>query len=407
MKEYLKIAWRNLWRNRKRTLITMASVFFAVFLAVMMRSMQLGTYDVMEDNTIRNSTGHIQVHQQGYWDDKSINNTFSGGDSLSLKIARAENVELAVPRLESFALASSGILSKGVVVIGTDPATENEAGKLEKRLVEGRYLEKDDEGVLIVINLAKYLDLEIGDTITLISQGYHGVTAAGIYPVRGILDFPSTSMNNKLLYMDLRKAQHLYGAPDMLTSISVMLDDPDRLESTMAVIREKAGDGYEIMDWREMNTELVQAIESDNISGMFMLGILYVIVGFGIFGTMMMMTLERRREFGVMVSVGMRRYRLGLIILLETVFIALAGVVAGSVMASPLMYYFNLYPIELTGEAAKAMLDFNADPVLPFALDFSIYYNQALVVLALTFLALIYPLISIQRLDIIKAIKGK
>ena len=150
MKEYLKIAWRNLWRNRKRTIITMSSVFFAVFLAAMMRSMQLGTYDVMEDNTIRNGTGHIQLHQQGYWDDRSINNTFSGGDSLSRKIAQAENVELAVPRLESFALASSGALSKGVAVIGTDPESENEASKLEKRIVEGRYLEKGDDGVLVV-----------------------------------------------------------------------------------------------------------------------------------------------------------------------------------------------------------------------------------------------------------------
>ncbi|MDT8394773.1 MAG: FtsX-like permease family protein [Bacteroidales bacterium] len=406
MKEYFKLAWRNLWRNKKRTLITIASVFFAVFLALHMRSMQLGSYDSMRKNTIENTTGYIQVHQKGYWDDQTINNIFTD-KGISKKIDSLNNVRLAVPRLESFALGSSGKQSKGIAVIGTDPEIEDEASGLSKRVTEGRYLEKDDDGVLVVVNLAKYLKLGVGDTITLISQGYHGVTAAGIYPIRGIISFPSTTMNNKLLYMDLEQAQHLYGASDMLTSISVMLNDPDELEESMAEVRKITGQEFEIMDWREMNIELVQGIESDNISGMFMLGILYIVVGFGILGTMMMMTLERRREFGVMVSVGMQRYKLAMIVLIETIFIALIGVGSGIILALPLMYYLHLNPIQLSGEAAKAMLDYNAEPVMPFSLDPAIFYNQAIIVLVLTFLAVLYPIIVIHRFNLLKAIKGR
>lgn len=406
MKEYLKIAWRNLWRNKKRTIITIASVFFAVFLALMMRSMQLGSYDSMESTAIKNSTGYIQVHQLEYWDDKTINNTLTDDGSLSRIIAGVPNVSNTIARLESFALASSGILSKGIAVIGTDPLTEDDISGLSKRVVEGDYLQKGDDGVLVAVNLAKYLGLGIGDTITLISQGYHGVTAAGLFPVRGIINFPSTTLNNKLLYMDLKTAQYFYGAPDKLTSISIMLEKPDRLYRTLEDVENSIGSEYEIMSWRELNPELVQGVESDNISGMFMLGILYVVVGFGILGTMMMMTLERRREFGVMVSVGMQRYKLGIIIILETIFIAFSGVLTGIIAATPLMYYFYINPIELTGEAAQAMLDYNAEPVMPFSVDLPIFYNQAIVVFIITLIAVMYPLMVIKRFNILKAIRG-
>ena len=407
MKEFFKIAWRNLWRNKRRSLITIASVFFAVFLAIAMRSMQLGSYDSMESTAIKNTTGYIQVHAANYWDDKTINNTLEDDGSLLEALSGLENVSLAIPRLESFALASSGILSKGVAVVGADPETENEASGLAKRLIRGSYLEKGGDGVLLAENLAKYLKLDIGDTITLISQGYHGVTAAGIYPVRGIISFPSTTLNNKLMYMDLSTAQFLYGATNRLTSVSLLLHEPDHLNEDLISVRELAGNGYEVMDWREMNPELVQGIESDNISGMFMLGILYVVVGFGIFGTIMMMTLERRREFGVMVAVGMRRFKLGIIIFIETLLIAALGVIAGMVAASPIIYYFFLHPIRLTGETAQAMLDMNTDPVLPFALDPVIFYSQAFVVFILTLVALLYPFLVIRRLQVINAIKGR
>lgn len=138
-----------------------------------------------------------------------------------------------------------------------------------------------------------------------------------------------------------------------------------------------------------------------------MLGILYVVVGFGILGTMMMMTLERKREFGVMVSVGMQRHKLGIIVFIETLYIAMIGVLAGIAAASPLMYYFYLNPIPLSGEAAKAMLDMNVEPVMPFSMDLPIFYNQAIVVLVLTALAVMYPLIVISRFEVLKAMRGR
>ena len=407
MRNYTKIAWRNLWRNKRRSMITISSVFFAILLAMLMRSMQNGTYDLMERDAIRNSTGFIQVHAKGYWEDKTIDNTFENTKSLSQKVSSEQNVSQVIPRLESFALASTGKITKGVGIVGTIPAIENSITKLESRVVEGKYfLNKNDNGVLLGDALAKYLKLGIGDTIVLLSQGFHGFTAAGEYPVRGILHFPAPEMNKQLIYMTLATAQYFFAADNRLTSYSLMLENPDKLDKTYQTINDGLGKQYEIMTWDKMMVELKQQIESDNISGMFMLAILYVVVAFGIFGTILMMTFERKREFSIMIAVGMQRYKLALIVFIETLYMGFLGVLSGAIASTPIIYYFYKNPIPLTGEMATAMEEFNVQPILPFAFSAEIFLNQGLIVLILTLIVALYPLANISKFNLISGLRS-
>lgn len=407
MKEYIQLAWRNLWRNKRRSILTIASVFFAVFLALIMRSMQVGSYDNMISNAVRNATGYIQVHAPGYWEDKTIDNTFEDNQALEESVLAVNNVSGLIPRLESFALASSGNKTKGVGIIGTDPIKEDDVTGLKKRLVDGRYFNHSNSEILVAENLAKYLEISVGDSLVLLSQGYHGVSAAGLFHIVGIVNFPSPAMNSQLIYMPLEDAQYFYAAPAHLTSLSIMLDDPGMLEETREAIIAAIGENYEVMTWEEMLTALVQGIESDNVSGWFMLGILYMVVAFGIFGTMLMMTMERKREFAVMVSIGMHRSKLARILTVETTFIALIGILAGIVASIPICYYFFQFPIQLTGEAAKAMIDFNVEPIMPFAFKSYIFIQQTIIVLILTWLAALFPITYVQRFNVLRAFRGK
>ncbi len=407
MKEYFKIAWRNLWRNRRRTLITISSVLFAVFLALIMRAMQLGTYGYMVDSSVKNSTGYIQIHEKGYWEDKSIDNTLVYTNDLEQKIKSTENVTSLIPRLESFALASSGKQTKGVAVIGTIPELENKVSSLAGRVVNGSYLESGKDGLLVAEGLANYLQVNVNDSLVLLGQGYHGVTAAAELPVRGIIRFIQPDMNNQLIYMELSHAQELYVAPDRLTSISLMLADPDKLNQSANALSRIDPEKLEVMTWKEMLIELLQYIESDNISGLFMLGILYMVVGFGILGTVLMMTMERRREFGIMVAVGMKRYKLSIIILIESVIIGLIGIISGVALSIPVILYFFHHPIRFTGEMAEAILEYNMEPIMPFAFEPGYFIYQSVVVLVLTLIAVIYPVSVISRFKVMNAIKGK
>lgn len=407
MKDYVKIAWRNLWRNRRRTMLTIASVLFALFLALIMRSMQLGSYATMVESAVKNSTGYIQIHEKGYWADKSIDNTFETSQSLEENILHHPNVTHIVPRLESFALLSSDKQTKGAAVIGTEPGLEDESSGLRSRIVRGEYLESGDQAILIAEGLAQYLKVDVGDTVVLLGQGYHGMTAAGVFPVKGIISFVQPDMNNMMTYLPLSVTQELYATPGRLTSISIMLADPDIMNRTRSELVKTSPENLEIMVWKEMLTELVNGIEGDNINGLFMLGILYLVVGFGILGTILMTTMERRREFGIMVAVGMRRYKLAIIIFIETLIISIIGIVTGVVTSFPLILYFYFHPIPLTGEAADAMLEYNMEPVMPFLLEPGYFINQSMVVIIITILTLVYPLTVISKFKVINAIKGR
>jgi ABC-type lipoprotein release transport system permease subunit len=407
MKEYFKIAWRNIWRNKRRTFITLTSVLFAVFLALIMRSMQLGTYGFMVESAVKNSTGYIQVHEKGYWSDKSIDNTMLTSPELEKRIRKTENVSQVISRLESFALASYGKQTKGVFITGTVPEIEDSISGLSKRLVRGTYLQSGANGILVSEGLANFLKADVNDTVVLLGQGYHGQTAAVALPVRGIVQFVQPDMNNGMIFMDLSQVQSFYSSPDRLTSISIMLHNPDKMNRTAGLLSAMDPDKLEVMTWKEMLVELVQYIDSDNISGLFMLGILYMVVGFGIFGTILMMTMERRKEFGIMVAVGMRRYKLSIIIFLETMIIGITGVLSGIATSIPFILYFHEHPIRLTGETAKAILEYNMEPIMPFALEPGYFLNQGLVVIIITLLAVIYPFSVINRFKVVSAIKGR
>jgi putative ABC transport system permease protein len=407
MNDYFKIAWRNLWRNKRRTLLTIASVLFALFLALIMRSMQLGSYSSMVESAVKSSTGYIQVHKKGYWADKSIDNTFETAALPLNSIRDHGNVTDIVPRLESFALLSSGKQTKGAAVIGTIPETEQKVSGLKDHLVSGSYFEAGDQSVLIAEGLARYLKVSVGDTVVILGQGYHGMTAAGAYPVKGIVSFIQPDINNTMTYLPLALAQELYSSPERLTSLSILLNNPDKMDLTREELVENFPDNLEVMTWEEMLTEMVNAIEGDNISGQFMLGILYLVVGFGILGTILMSTLERKKEFGIMVAIGMRRTKLAMIVLIETLIISVIGIISGVAASLPLIFYFYHHPIPLTGEAAEAMIEYNMEPVMPFLIEPGYFINQAIVVIVITMITLLYPMTVIGKFKIVNAIKGR
>ncbi|MCF8352715.1 MAG: FtsX-like permease family protein, partial [Bacteroidales bacterium] len=240
----------------------------------------------------------------------------------------------------------------------------------------------------------------------LYSQGYHGITAAGEYPVRGILDFPNPEMNKQTIYMSLSEAQYLFGAPNMLTSLAIMIDDPAELNEKVSDLKNKLGDQYEVMDWKEMMPELMQEIQADNAGGIVMLAILYVIIFFGILGTIMMMSMERKKEFAVMIAVGMRKVKLIAMMFFETIIIGLLGVIIGAIAGFPINLYFHFNPIHLSGRAAEAMEQFNVEPIIPFSMDPAYFLNQGIVVVIMTLMAFIFPLVFLIRFNVIKGMRN-
>lgn len=406
MKTYFKMAWRNIWRNKKRTILTISSIFIAVFLSLFTRSMQIGVYANMISNAVKFSTGHIQIHKNGYWENKSLNETFEYSSKLDSLLKKNKEINYYIPRVESFTLISSGDKTKGSALIGTDVKKENGLNKYSNKIIKGSYLNNDDKAVILGDDLATFLNVTVNDTVVLLGQGFRGVTAANQYLVKGIIAFPIKPLSKQLIIMPIEEAQYFYGLDNRITSISCMVDDVKNLDEIINKLKIDFDNNFEIMPWQDMNVELVQAIESDSVGGLIMLGILYLVIGFGIFGTVLMMTLERRKEFAVMVSVGMQKYKILMVVMIETFLIGILAVILAVIISYPAIYYFYLNPIPLSGEIANTYEMFGIEPIIPFSIEPMIFVNQTLIVILISVIAILYPLTSLLRFDVTKAMRS-
>lgn len=384
----------------------MASIFFGVMLSAYMTSMQEGSYTKMVDIVVKFYSGYMQVHHEDYWENKSINNTFEYNQELVDELLANKDVEFVFPRLESFGLASSKELTKGALIFGIDPLGENQLTKIADKVRSGKYLEAKDEGVLMGDGLAKYLQLSINDTLVIISQGYHGVSAAEKFPIRGIIKHVSPELNKTIVYMSLAKCQDFFSAEDRLSSLVINVADNDVMKRAFHDLKKKIKAPYSIMSWEEMQPEVVQQIESDRAGGVIMKAILYIVIAFGILGTIMMMIMERRREFGVMVAIGMRKGKLASVIFFETLFIGLLGILSGLLVSYPLLLLQSANPIPLTGQAAQLMEEFGFEPYMFFSTSWHVFSQQAISVSVITLIIAIYPVISIFRFKVIDALKA-
>jgi putative ABC transport system permease protein len=402
---YLNLVWRNIWRNRRRSAISMCSVMFAILIALIMRSMQLGFYEKAIDNIVSFYTGYIEIHARGYNDEQSIDLSFAASDSLLSAVSHASGVTAVAPRLETFALVSGDRLTNGAMVIGIDPAVEDSLTGLAERVSEGRYLTAGDQGILLGNGLARYLETAVGDTVVVLGQGYHGLTAVGKYPIVGLVTFPTPELDSGMAFVTLARARDLTGAYGRLTSLAVMLTGQRELVSTAGRLRDALGPRFEVLTWEEMLPELVQLIQWDNASGLIMLAIVYVVIGFGILGTVLMMTMERTREFGMLISIGMKRTWLEGIVTLESALLSLVGALAGALLAIPVIAYFHAHPIHMSGVAAEVTVQFGFEPIMPFLLAPGLFLNQGLVVLGIALIASLYPALRIATMDPVTALR--
>jgi ABC-type lipoprotein release transport system permease subunit len=402
----LKLAFRNIFRNRRRSIITMASVFFAILVCSLMTCQTEGVWEKTIDNTLRTQTGHIQIHAKGYWDDKVIDNFMTLDAARLAHLASIDNVDNVSPRVEVFAMASFGVVSKGIAVVGISPDAEAGKSNLPVRLTAGDYLSDADDGILIGKGLSNYLKVNVGDTLALIGQGYHGASAVGLFPVRGILNLIVAGMNNGMAYITLPAAQQFIGMPDGYSGILIAVNDNGRLDATIRAVEQAVDADAQTLDvysWHFTMERLLQTAESDKAFTKIMMYILYLIVGFGIMGTVVMMTNERRREFVVMVSLGMQRGRLAVVVATEILMMTLVGVALALVVTVPIVHFMAAHPIEFTGEMAQMYIEMGLEPVLPMSTASIHFIKQVIVIVVLTALATIYPTKKVLSLKTVES----
>lgn len=358
----------------------------------------------MVDSVVHFYFGYAQIHEKGYWEEQSLDKAFPFPDTSLPSEVPGASIDLLVPRIESFALMSYGQNTKGVLLVGVDPDKEAKLTSLHSRIEQGAK-EIVPGGAILASGLAEDMKIGIGDTVVFISQGYRGTNAAGKYPVSGIINFGSPELNDRMTYLPLADAQQFFRAEGLVTGLVVGISDRGQLPGAMKALESAIDTNkYEILDYEEMLPELMEAREFDEAGSVIILFILYSIITFGIFGTMLMMLKEREYEFGILKAIGMKSRQIIGVLWLEVLILSLLGALGGMLLALPLILYFKTHPIRFSGDMAAAYEKFGLEAMLPASLDLQIFLSQAIIVVILVTIMFIYPVLKIFKLKPMRAL---
>ncbi len=409
MSRLIKLAWRNIWRNKRRSLITISAISFAVLIVAVTRSLQYGTYDTMESMAVRMFNGEIQVHRSGFQEEQTLAFSMQAEEhDWSDILARRPEFEGVSRRLTGFGLLSSDSASAGALIVGIEPVPEGAMTQFSNMIRTGaKLVQDDDRKVLLGATLARNLQVGIDDTVVVLTQGYQNQMGADIYVVKGTLSAGNAEVDRGLMVMPLRNAQDLFSLPGGVTQIVYATDDFRQAETRAQILASDFGsDRLEVLSWREMMPELEQLIIMDNVSGAIYLAFLLTVVGFEIFNTTMMSIVERAREFGMLESIGMKPKQISLLVFLELTSKILVAVVAGLVVSTVAIAYLISNPIPLSASLreAYASYGFTFDSLV-FSAKPRVFIEPVISITVISLLALIFPIYKMRQLAPIDAMR--
>ena len=405
MKQLLRLAWRNIGRKRRRSTIAIVSVAFAVVISVSLRSLMLGNYDKMIEAGVKN-TGYLQVHAQDYWEDKSINDLLSDDPVTVDKIKSVSGVTSLMPRLQNVALATGAHTSKATTVNGLLPEAEDSFTRLSDRLVVGHFITDTSHQVVLAEGLANYLKLGVNDTLVLVGQGYHANLAAGQYIIRGLVKLPNPQANVNNVFMPLPLAQQFTSAPDLVSAYMIDIQDDQSATVIQESLASQLGQNYEVMTWDEMRPDIKNSQRIDTTIFTMLASCLYLIIGMGLIGTILMMALERKKEFGILQAIGLQKAQIQVVIVIEAVILGLLGIITAFAIAIPFVLYMNANPIPLTGESGKSFEAMGVEPVLQLGVKPHLFALMALIVFGIMLVSTLFPVWFVKRMKISEAIKS-
>lgn len=392
----LRLAWRNLGRNRRRSLITGAAIAFALFFAVIMRSLQLGVYNHMVATVVGSMSGYVQVSDTAYWPSQNLDYAMVEDPEWLDGLRADSDVASANPRLQGFSLVTAGERSGVAQWIGLSPE-EAEAPQWQARLASGSW-NAAPGSVWLGKRLAEQLRVAVGDSVVALGQGYQGSMAGAAWVVAGTLNLGNPELEKRSAVLTLADAQDFSGAYGMWSYVQVT---PRRVELSADPTAELAAmhplEGAHFLGWQTRMPELIQAIQADSAGGKVILFILYVVIGFGLLGTMIMLANERQREFAMQLAMGMRRGILAGTVFIEVLLLSLSGAVAGGILGRVAVLILDRYPLRLQGDVAAAMEQQGWEPILPPSLDPAITLTHAGIIVLIALLAAAWPLRTVFK----------
>lgn len=409
MSKFLKLAWRNIWRNKRRSFITIAAITFAILMVAVMRSLQYGTYDAMESLAVRLYNGEIQIQHKGFHEEQSL--TYHLKESgIDWQTLLAQNPELTAYslRVTGFGLASSDSASTAALIVGVEPKKEAQITQFTEMVKTGRALQPgDDHLILIGTTMANNLQASPGDTIVVLTQGYRNQLGADSYVIKGLVGVGQPELDRNIMIMPLQNAQDLFSLYDGITQAVFRTVDFRKADQYSKQISNELHDKeYAVFSWDDLMPELKQIILVDNVSGAIYLAFLLIVVGFEIFNTTMMSVMERTREFGILQSIGMKPRQISGLIFFESFLKIFISLVVGLLISFLVIFLLTQHPIPLSESLKEAYASYGfALENITFSGKLRVYLEPMIAIAIIAVVALFFPLYKTVKLTPMEAFR--
>ncbi len=408
----LRMAWRNLWRHKRRTWLTVGAMIFSNLILVFAISLQFGSYQMMIDNTLKAYTGHLQIQHDGYNDEpkmrSSIKDIIPLADSVRKHLNSAGITARVAARGVAFAMTSSEERSYGLQLIGVEPKFEVNVSSLPGLIKQGKYF-SDSNAAEIVIGsvLARNLRVDVGDELTLLGSGHDGSFAAGIVNVAGIFESGTADIDRSMAQLPIGYFQDLFGMEGRGHNIVINGHDLSQVSMLQHDLQNMLRDRNElvVLEWDVLQPGLKQAIQADLASAWFMYGVLIILVAFSVLNTQLMSVLERTREFGVMMALGVKPTRLGALVMTETAVMSGLGLAIGAFFGLMLTYYLSIVGFTYPGMEEMAAQFNLPDRMYPSLSVLSIMLGPSIIFI-FSLLASIYPAVRLFFLQPVSAMRA-
>jgi ABC-type lipoprotein release transport system permease subunit len=392
MRKLLRMAWRNVWRHSRRTIIVLIATTLGLTLLLFFDGLFGGSKQAIFGNAVKLQGGNMLIHAPGYRERaRRMPLLPLPNDEAVLQAALAQShVVAASRRLKTGGMVSSRESTLPVTIVGMEPQREAATGLLAENIAQGRYLAAADEDVLLIGQaLADRLDIGVGDRVTLVGRATHEQMRRRTMTVVGIYDLGLPEVEKGTVYVSLAEAQTLFDLRDQATEVVVSLERVGQEQSALASLR-SALPGYEVDSWYTLNPEMMQALEvNEQVMALFGLVVL-LIAAVGILNMLLMAVFERTREIGILAALGLKRRQILALFLQEGVLLGGLGALAGSVLGGAVVWYLGRVGLKWTASEYSELTALMGERIY-FRMGVDQLLGRALTVAVIAALASLYP----------------
>ncbi|MDP1853753.1 MAG: ABC transporter permease [Candidatus Omnitrophota bacterium] len=402
---FLKIAFRNILRAKRRSLITVSAVGFGLGALIFIWAFVDGAHRQMVENYTSLIAGHIQIHKQGFSQKEQLEMNFSRPEEIIAKLTRLAQVKAVSPRIKAFGLVSSAEHSSIVSIMGIVPQKELSVSRMSDRVKEGKFLE-DNKSIVIGERLAKNLNVSLGDKVVIMSQALDGSIASAAYHVNGLLDTGADEIDKGVALITYTAAQELFVMDNKASEIAVRINSAEdaRIVSRM-IANDLNSPDLEVLAWQDISPMLYQWVEFDNGFIWIIVLVVMIVVAIGILNTVLMGVLERTHEFGILLALGTKRRQVISMVAFESLILGIVGSIAGLGLGCVSSLYYGKAGINLSA-FTQALNNFYMDAFIYPRLSFGHVATSLVLVLIISVVVSLYPAYHAANLKPVDAIRS-